>query len=299
MSEKTPTNYSKLLTTDAESDRAHATSQPSSTCDPTNNPTPPNFTWPMRLGIGLLLFYIILPSMLSVFRYQAWTKAFGMRPRPLLTDRIYQSANSVWEFGKPWPSKKIRRKITSSDRAVKYGICWLATRCDFLEAIVGTNQSWRMFSPNVNAGGGVARIRLLYADNSTQAIRLLSDPPNLTRYCHFGRKRLLRVHMAMLTRGDVRQGFSNYLMHKYPTNNGGAKLTKIYSYRIDYLYPEPGEDYRRILSSQNGPDNWDKDGPVWCYDVEKRWPRDLDKTERKSIQGQLALAKELPEICYP
>lgn len=276
----------------------------------------------MRFGLGFLLFYIVSQSLLTGLPYSDWTDEFGMRSRPYrlptreeikalanrrsqdnpapVADRIYESADSVWDFGKVWPSERTRRKINSWDRAAKYSVCWLVTRFDLLERIVGIDQHWLMFSPNAFDDVRVARLRLLYADNSTQVIRLLPDPPDLTRYCHFGRKRLLSVHLDLVDDIDVQLGFCNYLMHKYPTNDSGKTLAKIYIYNIDYVYPGPDEDYLRVLSSQNGPANWDKDGPVWYYDVEKRKPRPLsDEKKRKSEQKQLALGKQLPEISYP
>jgi len=72
----------------------------------------------------------------------------------------------------------------------------------------------------------------------------------------------------------------------------GAALETIYFYTIAYRYPGPDEDAFAVLKAQSGPPDWDKDGPIWRYEVASR---DLSKlSDEKRVQVRDKIAQSSP-----
>src|SRR4051812_24169366 len=101
------------------------------------------------------------------------------RPDPVLEDAL-ETLDSVWTYGKPWPGPSTRARIHSGEDVGKFVLCWLTSRLEFLENLVGVNQDWPMFSPSVGRRKFISRARLTYAEGSTATVRMLSDPEDLT-----------------------------------------------------------------------------------------------------------------------
>lgn len=278
---------------------------------------PPRFRWPMRLFLGFLIFDMVFHSLAALTPYREWleddfriarlpkrlptleeitelqAKASPSNPGPV-SDRLLESFDSVWEFLKPWPDQDTRRKLKTWEDKGKFALTWVTSRLDFFESLAGTPQRWTMFSPNASRGATVARIRLLFQDGSRQDVRLTADPVDLTNYSHWFQEKVLDSELRIPSDWDSRFGYCNYLKHQFNQNAKGSPLEKIYIYKIKYRYPDPSEDAVEVLRSQNGPPNWDQDGPDFVYDVaSNRMRTQKDKHERKKLQQRLNQSKTI------
>jgi hypothetical protein len=272
-------------------------------------PKPPRFSWPMRLFLGFLVFDIAFHSLAALTPYRVWMEEMGLKrfpkrlptweeisqlsepagegkPDPLV-GRVLDSFDSVWAHFKPWPSKELFGKLSSWDDRGMYALSWIASRLDFYESVVGAPQRWTMFSPSVAQSVTVPRLRLLFQDGTTQVIRMGADPEDLTRYSRWLQEKILDCESDLFSDYDARVGYCHYLTCKHPTNAAGSPLTKILIYKVRYHYPEPGEDPMEVLRPQNGPPDWDRNGPHWVYEVSTRRARRLEEEERLALQGQL------------
>lgn len=279
---------------------------------PASAPTP-RFSWPMRIFLGFLLFDIVGHSLMTLSPYRDWleSKDIPRFPRRLPTwdevadaeakgtadwsDDIFASLDSAWDYFKPWPAKKVRQQLEGPADQAMYALSWLSSRLDFVEAAVGISQRWTMFSPNATKETTVARFRLYYADDSSLVYRVLADPEDLTHYSHWFEEKLLDCELRVPYDYDARVGFCNFLAHRYAKNSAGAPLQSIYIYKIPYRYPGPHEDAVAVLRSQNGPPNWDADGPTWRYDPISRESHKLSEAERKNARTQL-LGKDVSSL---
>jgi hypothetical protein len=277
---------------------------------------PPRFRWPMRIFLSFLIFDMVFHSLAVLTPYRDWLRddfKLDRLPKRLPTleeigkleeetgpaqpssvsESILDSFDSVWEFLKPWPDRETRKKLTTWDNKGKFVLCWLTSRLDFLENVVGIPQRWTMFSPNAHKGATVARIRLQFEDGSLKDVRLHADPEDLTHYSHWFEEKILDYELKVHHDYDSRLGYCNYLKHQFKQNQRGSPLEKIYIYKIKYRYPDPDEDAAAVLCAQNGPPNWDRAGPDFVYDVASDRLRTLEnEKERKRIQQSLDRAKK-------
>jgi hypothetical protein len=258
----------------------------------------------MRLFLGFLLFDIIFRSFIALVPYNDWRKELEMRKLPLalpdpeeredlarktedadhdlLTERTMRSFDSLWEFWKPWPSAESRKKMVTFADAGKFTLAWMSTRLDFLENLVHLQQNWTMFSPNVSNYDRVVRAQLAYEDGSEQSVRNESEPDDLLHYSSF--RFLTEKRLQYTTRlgndDDARRGYGNLLAHRYPRNEAGSPLKKVYLTLVLYDYPKPGEDARAAMEEQFVPLGKEKYAPFYVYDVATRKGRKLDKDSR-------------------
>ena len=260
------------------------------TPQPTKPESPPRFSWRMRLFLGGIIFYMCWQSLIPLTPVKEWIEDFDMEyiPKglptvpemeklasendgvglPPLTDRILESADSLWVFCKPWPADNVRDEIDSWEDSGKYALCWITTRLDFVEYLTGFHQGWLMFSPNARTKCSFVRPRLVYQDDTVRDIHLDVEPKDLTTYHHpwFNLKpRMLQEEL--ISSRTTRLGYCKYLTKKYPKSQSGAPLKQIDLHNVDYEYAEPGEDYLKKMSSQSNPSDWDEGDPVWIYDV--------------------------------
>ena len=274
----------------------------------------PRFSWPMRLFLGFLIFDIVFHSLAALTPYRDWLDEMGLErfPKRLptqaeiaklasephgddetpVTDRFLESLDSVWDYFKPWPSAKVRHKLKGWDDRGMYALSWLTSRLDFFESLAGVPQRWTMFSPNVSQAATVARVRLLFQDGSHADVRLTADPEDLTSYSHWFEEKVLDYELKVVGDYDSRLGYCNYLSHQHKHNACGSPLEKIYIYKVRYTYPAPDDDALAVLKAQNGPPDWDREGPFFVYEV-PRAPglgrlRKLADDERGAVQKQLA-----------
>jgi hypothetical protein len=249
----------------------------------------------MRLFLSLVVFDMVFHSTASLSDYGKWSRELGMRkyPQPLPTyaemeelagqegpgnphpvlDQVMESADSVWEFFKPWPSAATSKKITTWEDGGKFALCWLTTRLGFVENLLGLQQHWAMFSPNVVEATSLVRSRLEYADGSCRLVRLSADPEDLTHYGHWFKEKVLEYETALHKRdeGEARLGYCNLLAHRYPLNARKSPLVKISLIKVRINYPPPDEkDKEGVLRAQNHLANWEKKAPFFVYDVKTR-----------------------------
>jgi hypothetical protein len=251
----------------------------------------------MRVFLTLLLFDIVFRSLSVLAPLGDWRDDLGMdrMPRRLptraefvelakqtaedehpdpVTSRLFDSADSVWEYYRPWPDWRVRRKLATGEDWGKWALCWLSSRCQLVESVVGFDQEWPMFSPNVRKKNRVTRAELTYADGTTKEVRMLADPEDLTRYAHWNQEKILD-HELHVKDGCLEDclGYCNLLTHRHATSPSGARLVRIGLKEVRYDLPPPDVDPVAFLRAQSGPpaDSGRIDrGPFFVYDPATR-----------------------------
>ena len=290
-------------------------------------PPPPRFRWPMRFFLFVLLLNIAFRSLSVLLPGDEWRQELNMDefPRRLptpaefrdwdpqtspgqlsLAEDVMRSLDSVWDFLKPWPDAAARARIGSWGQRGKFAFCWLNTRFAFLENLLGVNQEWPMFSPNVSQQKGLARSQLVFADGSRRTVRLTADPEDLTRYAHWFQEKVLDYELKVRRDPAVRLGYANLLAHRFPRNENGSPLVRIYFYQVwyyfpgphqhatdppadaswfertrHYFFPDPALDAARHLREQSGPPPSQVEPPFCGYDVAGRREFDLGQARRR------------------
>lgn len=291
----------------------------------------PRFSWPMRIFLSVLLFDIVVRSLLVLFPCSDWAYELEMETMPLrlptpaeaaelrakpappeqrspLDERYLESARSLWQFGSPLPSAKTRGKLDSWEKHGMYAVCWINSRCEFLENTLGINEEWPMFSPNVATRRTLARSKLVFADGSMQTVRVTADPADLTRYAHWFEEKVLDYELKIDHDRDNRFGYCNMLAHRHPHNAAGSPLVAIYVYTVNYYYPWPGKDAAEYLGSQNGPPLEQVTMPFYVYDVSKRQGCELEEWSPTLLASSVwpapgtcvnfALCGDVPKIVF-
>jgi len=259
---------------------------------------PRRFSWPMRIFLCLFLFDMVARSFIALTPYdEQWAEEVAMeddlRPPPLptpaelrqiragehpggctsATASLAESFASLGPYFSPWPDERTRQKIDSPLQAGKYAVVWIGSRFWLIERILGVDQDWAMFSPNVGTGDTTARCRLVFADGSERYIRLIVDPADLTNYSHGVSEKWLQTQGKVHHDADARRGFCNYLAHRHPTNDAGSPLLRIYISKVRYEYPDPYQvDTFEFLRRQSGPPEDQIEPPFYYYDVAARTP---------------------------
>lgn len=245
------------------------------TCPP---PYPTRFGWGMRLFLALLLFDIIFRSFSIMIPWGAWAEELDItiRPRRLPTraefaemhaaedsgeldptvDDLSKVADSMWEFWRPWPEPSARLKIRTWGDGGKWTLVWVTSRLELVENVLGFNEEWPMFSPNVGRRRHITRARMTYDDGTERIVRSRGDPEDLTHYSHWFEEKILD-HELKIREGRNRAldswGFCHLLRHRHATNDAGAALAKIHLFVVRYDLPPPTADAREWLADQNGP----------------------------------------------
>jgi hypothetical protein len=169
------------------------------------------------------------------------------------TEEVHESLTSVGEFLVPWPNEKTRGQLHSWADGAKFTIVWLTSRLDFVESLVGINEEWPMFSPNVSHRCWLIRARLTYADGSRRVVRGLADPYDLTHYSHWNQEKQLDHERKVDSDPGYEAeaiGWCNMLAHRYARNEAGSPLITITLYQVKIDYPPPGVDARAFLQKQ-------------------------------------------------
>lgn len=252
---------------------------------------PRRFRWPMRVFLSLFIFDMLVRSAISLTDYDDWAEELGVQTQPLALpsreefdqiaagnhpgyqsrgERMVASGRSVASFLAPWPDQQARAKIDSPLVGGQFAVAWLGTRLKFLGRMVGVDQSWPMFSPNVGKGDAMARFRLVYDDGSERVVRSLADPEDLTNYSHWFEEKHLQAQTKSIRDTDSRTGFCNFLAHRYSESETGSPLKQILVFEIRYDYPPPGADAEAFLRAQTGPPRQQIKKPFWSYDPRTR-----------------------------
>ena len=198
----------------------------------------PRFRWPMRLFLAYFLFDMFTRGLILLTPADDdWFEELSMERNPLALpsrEELSQCAagkdptyNSKWEryaasfksagrFFVPFPEKKTREKIDSAADAGKYVLTWLGSRQEFIGRVVGVDQDWPMFSPNVGDSDTVGRLLLIYDDGSQREYHLGCDPEDLTSYSHW----FAEKHLQTDYQGAQRFGGSTCVLP-----NAGASAT--------------------------------------------------------------------------
>jgi hypothetical protein len=261
-------------------------------------PYPRRFGWPMRLFLTALLFEIVFRSFSVCFPWAEWGKELKM---PLMPGRLATRAemeqreadgedasrladlkealagkNGVLAFFDPRPGKETREKLDTWPDRSRYAAVWLSSRLEFLENLVGFNEEWPMFSPNVSRYKRVVRARLFYSDGSEHEVRSKGDPETLTRYWHWNEEKVLDHELKVKPRrGDECFGYCNLLSHHYAQNPVGAPLVTIRLFMVWYNLPPPHVDAREWLAEQSGPPKDQRGSDFYEFDVRAREGRSL------------------------
>jgi hypothetical protein len=244
-------------------------------------PGPPRyrrFGWPLRLFLAFLLFDIVFRSLSVLFPWADWAEELKMRTMPerlatraelarkvaearpgespVLED-VMVACDSIWEYFKPWPGPETRPLLGSWQSRGRFVLCWLSSRLEFCENVVGINEEWPMFSPSTSRKKYLTRARLFYADGSERILRNHADPEDLTRYSHWNQEKVLD-HELHVSDGKNRQsdafGYCNLLSHRHARNENGAELIRIRLFSIRYdLTPPDVADVREYLRARTGP----------------------------------------------
>jgi hypothetical protein len=232
-------------------------------------PKPPRFSWPVRLLIFILLFDIIFRSLAVMVPWDDWISELDMerRPSPLPTRKeIRELADkadgqspsplgkevgkilaSTRDYFNPLPSDKTRAHLDSWNDQGKYTVAWLASRLEFMEHVVGVDERWPMFSPNVSHKRYVTRVKLIFADGSEQLVRQLSEPEDITCFFRWNQEKILDYETKAVEKPgqnneDECWGYCNLLRHRFPHNDRGSPLKEIRLYEVFYVAPPPGAD---------------------------------------------------------
>ena len=247
----------------------------------------------MRVFLFVIVLNMVFRNFSALGPWQTWVNELEMRDLPVrlptreeiarnaeenpagIYEDMMESADSVWEFWRPWPGPKTRPHLDSVEAWGKFALCWLNSRYYFVEKLVGVGQEWPMFS-TVPKKRTFARSELIFADGTTQIIRQESDPQDLTSFSHWG---MQKVRYYELYVGEDSQacckGYCNLLAHRHPRNEQGSELSKIRLFTVWYEYPTPDADPREHLRLQIGPPSNQVRPPFFEYDVAMREIRKL------------------------
>jgi hypothetical protein len=212
----------------------------------------------MRIFLFILLFDIIFRSFTVIIPWEEWREELHMRALPYrlptaaearelsaageLRPRLNESRESFREFWLPWPQGETRDHVSDASSKGKFAFVWLSSRLDLVEELIGFNQEWPMFSPNVSQEKRVTRARLTYADGQQRIIRSLSDPENLTHYWRWNQEKILDHETKARNDENYEEecfGYCNLLAHRYATNSAGSPLVSIRLYRVKYEFAQP------------------------------------------------------------
>jgi hypothetical protein len=242
--------------------------------------------WKDELGMARLPLRLPTRAELAQLYAQADAKP-GSSP---VTDRLVETADDVWAYLKPWPEDEARRRIRSWADVGKWAFVYACTRMEMFENVVGFNQEWPMFSPNVSRRKWVARARLRFEDGSEREVRGLCDPADLTRYSHWNQEKVLSYELKVKDRrshdgdegpDDDAFGYCNLLSHRYPRNEAGSPLRTIRLFEVRYDFPPPGVDFQAYLKEQSGPPPSQVYPDFYEFDAKARNGKCLPRTGEK------------------
>jgi hypothetical protein len=237
-------------------------------------PYPRRFGWPMRLFLTLFLAAITYRCFAIFFPIERWTDQFEVRrypqrlstlaelgekageasdenPHPVLDD-LLGTADSVWDYWKPWPRAETRPKIKTWGDGAKATACWVHWRLGFVEHLCAIDEGWPMFSPSLATAKYHTRARLFYADDSEVVLRQTTEPDDYRRYSHwFHDKRGNYERAADDDWEDACYGYCHFLLHRYGRNDAGSKLVKVVLFQVRVELPWPDADPEAHYAEQN------------------------------------------------
>jgi hypothetical protein len=251
---------------------------------------PRRFGWPMRLFLSVCLLHIFGSSLMSTLMpYKQWAKDLNMPVRPLalptkterqsIADRTHAegytssaqrygaTARSVGRFYLPWPEATTTEQIHSATDAGRYTAVWFISRMDVIGRILGFEQTWPMFSPDVATSAEVTRFRLIFQDGTQHIQRLECDPEKRQQFHRWFAEKRQQIHQLSATDQDARHGLCLMLAHRYAHNDQGAALKRIEVFKVVIQFAPPDVDPTQWYTAQSKPPA-DQIKPVfWIHDA--------------------------------
>jgi hypothetical protein len=235
----------------------------------------PRFSWPVRILLFLVLFHMFFRSTDILYPWEEWLPELKLKrmPKGLPTRaelaKMTEDADGSSEpalkafkecgaalvrYWNPTPTDETAAELTSEIDWLKYGLAWTASRLQWCECILGADQEWPMFSPNVGKLRWATRARLRFEDGSEITIRQRSEPEDLTSYSRWSQGKNLGYDRFVFSdhgrRWDACPGYCNLLSHRYSSNAKGSPLRAIILYEVKLNFVPPGEDAREFLRDQ-------------------------------------------------
>lgn len=248
---------------------------------------PRRLPWPVKIFCALFVFDMIVRSLIVLTPVDTWREKFEMASAPkklptekerqqIITDggsyaaRLGESFSSLGEFCNPVPTEKTREHLKTPRDWGKYALAWVKVRMKMTCYLVGVDQDWSMYSPDVWQTGSVPRVNLIFADGSERELRLPVEPEDGTHFSRwFEKKRLAAASMSRKD-SDSRLGYANLLSHQYPQNEQGSPLVRIEWLVVEYESMQPGDDPEEFYHRQGGQPPHTVKPPYWRYDVQTR-----------------------------
>jgi hypothetical protein len=272
----------------------------------------------MRLLLFAVLFHMFFRSTDILYPWEDWLHELKLKraPRPLPTRaqlaqmrekaggsiepvfREFQECGAslidYWNFT---PTQEQNEKLASTTDWAKYSLAWTASRLEWCECILGIDQEWPMFSPNVGKQRYATRARLLFDDNSEITIRPRSEPENLLSYSRWSQGKNLGVDRFVFSDHGKRYyacpGYCNFLAHRYTHNAKGSRLRAIVLYEVKFLFLPPGADPNEFLGNQtNKTRDYEGKQARWAFFIYS--PQ--DRTSRFIAQEQRYPPPPRPEV---
>lgn len=261
--------------------------QESEIASPQDYPT--RHPWTRRVFITLFLADMLLRGIAwSVYEWREAAAALKMEAVP---------GDSIAAFADPVPGEATRAELDGVGDCAKYGLTWLVTRADYVGHLVGIDQAWPMFSPDVAGPRTLARLRLIYADGSTRIVRSVGDSRDLLQASHRFDEKPLDFELAAVYDNAARRGFCHAVANRHPVNDAGSRLTTIELFTVRYLRPAPDvDDPRAFLRSQNGPPAKQIGRVVWRYDVRSKRGEIVRRFVVNPVFTQIARRRELHSL---
>lgn len=256
----------------------------------------PRFGWPMRLFLAYFLFDMLTRGIILLTPADDdWFDELAIERNPLALpsqaelrrcdagedpkfkskwQRCSASIKSGARYFVPLPESATREKIDSLADVGKYSLTWIGSRMGFVGRMVGVDQDWPMFSPNVTDDDTMGRLLLIYADGSQVEYYLICDPRDLTSYSHWFQEKHLQTEFKVHKDAAARLGFCRMLARREPRDKHGTALVRIQVFKVHYRYPSPYDNAYEFLEQQTGPPADQRDPPFWEYDVasgQGRW----------------------------
>jgi hypothetical protein len=261
---------------------------------------PMRFSWPMRIFLAYFLIDMVMLSFLPLTPYVAWMERFSIATAPdepmpspaeigsllrnepsgehhSLTQRTLKAATDVTTYYVPKPKNSTEKEFQTPSDYGQFIVAWIASRLRFTSRLVGVNQGWPMYTPGVAKSDTIGRLRLVFADGSTEIHRSSGDPKDLTQFSRWWNKRPLQFAVQLGRSDDARRGYSHWIANLHPTNPLGSELVRIEVFTVEIRFPGPYDDIYEFFASQNTPLADDKSEPVWVYDVATKSGRRLAK----------------------
>ncbi len=226
----------------------------------------------MRLFLVLFVADMLGRSLISVTPFaDEWGDELGIDDVPKLVprdrDSLRSRVSSLAAFFDPRSAGNSAKVDARARQRLKTIVTWAGFRLAFVEGLVGIDQDWPMFSPDIATESRHGRFELLYRDGTQLEVRSSTDPEDLTDFTRFLDEKRLQASEAAISDADALLGYCNMLSHRHPKSPSGAVLEYIVVSIVEYAHPPPGVEPGEFLEAQNDPANQRIDRDLWYFDA--------------------------------